>query len=221
MSRSQEVKSLPSSLNALVYLCFNVGPVLVKAVVALTASVGFFLVGLSIKRFGQGQQKQRVNGSTAGDHEGCRGRGCEDDDNDDYGGRGDDYEDDGGGAESGGLIVKCGPASGRYGDKSYLPLHRVTVPGSSSVVVDYDHSQDYARGRWRWNDTTYLFISYYKIFPYCCNIVMVVIIAFARLLYYYYCIHADVAWFERYLFIIIVIYHIILSHIHATDIRLG
>ncbi|XP_060858229.1 scavenger receptor class B member 1-like isoform X1 [Metopolophium dirhodum] len=144
-----EVKSLPSSLNALLYLCFNVGPVLVKAVVALTASVGFFLVGLSIKRFGRGQQKQPhlVNGSAAGDHESGRGRGCEDDDNDDDSGRGDDYEDDGGGAESGGLIVKRGLVAGRYCDKSYLPLHHVTIPGSSSVVVDYDHSQDYARGR--------------------------------------------------------------------------
>lgn len=142
------MKSLPSSLNALLYLCFNVGPVLVKAVVALTASVGFFLVGLAVKRFGRGQQKQQqhpVNGSAAGDHENGRGRGCCEDDDDD-----DNYEDrgGGGGAESGGLIVKCGgPASGRYRDKSYLPLHRVTVPGSSSVVVDYDHSQDYARGR--------------------------------------------------------------------------
>lgn len=138
------MKSLPSSLNALLYLCFNVGPALVKAVVALTASVGFFLVGLAVMRFGRGQQKKQhpVNGSAAGDHEGGRGRGCGDDD-------GDDYEDDGGGAESGGLIAKtCGPAAGRYRDKSsYLPLHRVTVPGSSSVVVDYDRSQDYARGR--------------------------------------------------------------------------
>jgi len=149
VSCSQEVKSLPSSLNALLYLCFNVGPVLVKAVVALTAAVGFFLVGLSIKRFGRGQQKQShpVNGSAAGDHEGARGRGCEDDDNDDDYGNGDDYEDDGGGAESGGLIVKRGLVAGRYRDKSYLPLHHVTIPGSSSVVVDYDHSQDYARGR--------------------------------------------------------------------------
>jgi hypothetical protein len=131
-------------LNALLYLCFNVGPVLVKAVVALTAAVGFFLVGLAVKRFGRGQQKQQhpVNGSATGDHENGRGRGCEDDDDDDYEDGG-----SGGGAESGGLIVKCGPATGRYRDKSYLPLHRVTVSGSPSVVVDYDHSQDYARGR--------------------------------------------------------------------------
>lgn len=143
------MKSLPSSLNALLYLCFNVGPVLVKAVVALTAAVGFFMVGLAIKRFGRDQQKQQhpVNGSVVGDHEISRGRDCDDDDDDDSG-RGDDYEDDdGGAAESGGLIVKRGLATGRYLDKSYLPLHHVTVTGSASVVVDYDHSQDFARGR--------------------------------------------------------------------------
>lgn len=136
------MKSLPSSLNALLYLCFNVGPVLVKSIVALTASVGFFLVGLSVKRFGRDQQKQQHPVNGAGNDETGRGRGCEDDEDDERSG---DYDDgDGGGAESGGLIVK----SGRYRDKSYLPLHHISVPGPSSVVVvDYDHSQHYARGR--------------------------------------------------------------------------
>lgn len=131
------MKSLPDSLNALLYLCFNVGPVLVKAVVALTAAVGFFLVGLTIRRLGRNQQKQQQQQQQT--NEPIRAE--------DY-----DLEDGDGDAESGGLIAKRGPSSHLLmakhllGDQLYMPLQHI-VP-TSSVTVDYDeYAPEHARGR--------------------------------------------------------------------------
>lgn len=135
--RFQEVRSLPESLIALLYLCFNVGPVLVKAVVALTAAVGFFLVGLTIRRFGKNQQQQQQH------HQANEPVRAEDYDHEDYGD---------GDAESGGLIAKHGPSSHLLitkhllGDQLYLPLQHI-VP-TSSVTVDYDdYASEHARSR--------------------------------------------------------------------------
>ncbi|VVC33177.1 Hypothetical protein CINCED_3A004628 [Cinara cedri] len=150
-----EVKGLPKSLNSLLYLCFNLGPVLVKAIVALTASMGFFLVGLTVRRFGKDQQKhhqqqqqqqqqqqlQLTNGSDG--RRGCYGDGGDggDDDGDNDHDDDDDYDGDDGTVESG-LITKHKSGQQDSG-KWYLPLH--IVPTSSVVVVEY--SQDYARSR--------------------------------------------------------------------------
>ncbi|XP_025421899.1 scavenger receptor class B member 1-like isoform X2 [Sipha flava] len=135
-----EVKSLPESLIALLYLCFNVGPVLVKAVVALTAAVGFFLVGLTVRRFGKNQQQQQQQQQQQA-NEPVRIEDC---DHEDYGD---------GDVESGGLIAKRGAASSHLlitkhllGDQLYLPLQHI-VP-TSSVIVDYeDYAPEHARGR--------------------------------------------------------------------------
>lgn len=135
------MKRLPDSLNALLYLCFNIGPVLVKAIGALTAAVGFFLVGVTISRFvgGKGRQKQnqqQQQQQQPGDFEygnAIGGNGGEDDDDDNADGK------------SGLLIVDSTaqlPFKSKSGDRppsssSYLSLHR----------VDYDRLQDRSRGR--------------------------------------------------------------------------
>jgi len=127
------VKKLPDSLNALLYLCFNVGPALVKAAVALSAAVGFFLVGVAVMRLGRDRRKRgrrpTDNGSVAADH----GRGDDsppddlDDDDDLDGGDLDFYD--------GPIVKRQGP-----GPSCLLPLR--VVP---SVAVDCP--RDRARGR--------------------------------------------------------------------------
>lgn len=141
----QEVKGLPDSLNALLYLCFVVGPALLKAVIALTASAGFFLVGVTVRRFGRDrrqQKRQAAKGPRSGTRD-ARGFDGRDDD-------GRDDDDDDRDAESGGLIVsgKRGPLLSAEGKPySAVPLRCIVVPRAASAAAELGRSQDFGRGR--------------------------------------------------------------------------